>query len=212
MNDTPIRVMIVDDHQMVRRGLGLLIKGYKDFILAGEAASGEEAVHLCDEVRPDVILMDIMMPGLNGIEATRLIQAKSPEIRIIMLTSASDISTVTAAMAAGATSYLLKSASDDQLADAIRAARGGQRVLSPEATQALINAATRPSPPSYALSDREIEVLTLMVQGLNNLEIAERLVLSRSTIKYHINSIFNKLGVTNRSGAIALAVKNNLVG
>ncbi len=212
MNDKkPIRVMIVDDHEMVRRGLGLFIRGYDDLLLVGEAANGEEAIQLCAELQPDVVLMDIVMPGMNGIEATKIIQKNAPYIHIIALTSSSDTNNVTTAIQAGATSYLLKNVSDDQLANAIRAAREGQRVLSPEATQALINAATNPSKPSYHLTEREVEVLTLIVEGLNNLDIAERLYLSRSTVKYHISSLFIKLGVTNRSEAISLALKNNLV-
>ena len=194
----PILVMIVDDHQMVRRGLGLLIKSYDDLTLIGEAANGEEAIQLCEKMQPDVILMDIIMPIMDGIEATRIIRDKYPHIRIIALTSSSETDSVMAAVKAGATSYLLKNVSDDVLADAIRATRDGKHVLSPEATQALINAAIQPASPHYDLSERETEVLSLMVEGLNNLEIAERLFLSRSTIKYHINGIFIKLGVTNR--------------
>ncbi len=212
MNDNlPIRVLIVDDHEMVRRGLGLFIRGYDDLLLVGEAADGEEAIRLCDEVQPDVILMDIMMPNTNGIEATKSIKRQYPTIHIIILTSAIDTHMVTSAMQAGATSYLLKNLSDDKLATAIRAVKQGQRVMSSEATQALINAAIRPSQPAYTLSKREIEVLSLMIEGLNNPDIADRLFLSRSTVKYHINSIFNKLGVKNRSEAIAFAVKNNLI-
>lgn len=207
----PIRVLIVDDHEMVRRGLGLFIRGYDDLLLVGEAANGEEAIQLCDELQPDVVLMDIVMPGMNGIEATKIIQKNAPYIHIIALTSSSDTNNVTSAIQAGATSYLLKNVSDDQLANAIRAAKEGHRVLSPEATQALINAATTPSKPSYQLTEREVEVLTLIVEGLNNLDIAERLYLSRSTVKYHISSLFIKLGVTNRSEAISLALKNNLI-
>ncbi len=207
----PIRVMIVDDHEMVRRGLGLFIRGYDDLLLVGEAENGEDAIRLCDEVKPDVILMDIIMPGTNGIEATRVIKQRYPHVQIITLTSSSDTSNVTAAVQAGATSYLLKNVSHDQLVNAVRAAREGNRVLSPEATQALINAATRPPLPAYHLSEREISVLTLMVEGLNNQDIGDRLYLSRSTVKYHISSIFAKLGVTNRSEAIALALKNDLI-
>lgn len=207
----PIRVLIVDDHEMVRRGLGLFLRGYDDLVLVGEAANGEEAIQLCAEVYPDVILMDIIMPEMSGIEASHIIRQKHPNIQIITLSSASDTNNVTAAVQAGANGYLLKNVSDDQLADAIRATHSGRRVLSPEATQALIHAATRPSAPNFHLSDREHEVLALMIEGLNNLEIAEKLFLSRSTVKYHVSGIFTKLGVTNRSEAIALALKNDLV-
>jgi two-component system, NarL family, response regulator LiaR len=206
-----IRVLIVDDHEMVRRGLSLFLRSFDDLMLVGEASNGEEAVKMCEETQPDVVLMDIVMPGVSGIEATRIIREKYPHIQIVALTSSSDTSSVTAAIQAGATSYLLKNISDDQLANAIRAAKQGQRVLSPEATQALINAAIRPSETKYRLTEREIEVLTLMVQGLNNPEIAEKLYVSRSTVKYHISSILSKLNVTNRSEAIALALKHDLV-
>lgn len=206
-----IRVLIVDDHEMVRRGLSLFLRSFDDLMLVGEASNGEEAIKMCEQTQPDVVLMDIVMPGLSGIEATRTIREKFPNIQIVALTSSSDTSSVTAAIQAGATSYLLKNISDDQLANAIRAAKQGQRVLSPEATQALINAAIRPSETKYRLTEREIEVLALMVQGLNNPEIAEKLYVSRSTVKYHISSILSKLNVTNRSEAIALALKHDLV-
>lgn len=207
----PIRVLIVDDHEMVRRGLGLFLRGYDDFELVGEAANGEEALALCAHTQPDVILMDILMPGMDGIDATRTIRQRFPDIQIVALTSSSNTRTVTAAIQAGAISYLLKNVSDDQLASAIRAARDRQRTLSPEATQALINAAMRPPEVSYQLTQRELEVLALMAEGLNNPEIAERLYLSRSTVKFHISSILSKLGVSNRAEAIALALKHDLV-
>ncbi|MCS6872177.1 MAG: response regulator transcription factor [Anaerolineae bacterium] len=206
-----IRVVIIDDHEMVRRGLSLFLRGFADMQVVGEAANGAEAIQVCEEQKPDVVLMDIVMPEMNGIEATRLLRERFPEIAIVALSSASDTRSVTTTMQAGATSYLLKNVSDDQLANAIRAAQRGQRTLSPEATQALINAATRPPEPDFRLTEREREVLALLSEGLNNQEIAERLFISRSTVKYHISSILAKLGVSNRAEAVSLALKHSLV-
>lgn len=206
-----IRVVIIDDHEMVRRGLSLFLRGFADMQVVGEAANGAEAIQVCEEQKPNVVLMDIVMPEMNGIEATRLLREQFPEIAIVALSSASDTRSVTATMQAGATSYLLKNVSDDQLANAIRAAQRGQRTLSPEATQALINAATRPPEPDFRLTEREREVLALLAEGLNNQEIAERLFISRSTVKYHISSILAKLGVSNRAEAVSLALKHSLV-
>lgn len=207
----PIRVMIVDDHEMVRRGLSLFIRGHQDLLLVGEAANGEEAIEVCDKVQPDVVLMDIIMPKMNGIEATRAIKQKYPHLQVIMLSSSGESGNVLAAVKAGAISYLLKNVSDDELATAIRVAEQGQRMMSSEATQALISVATRTPTPSYHFTDREIQILTLMVKGLSNLDIANQLFLSRSTVKYHINSIFIKMGVRNRAEAISLAVKQDLL-
>ncbi len=207
----PVRVVIVDDHEMVRRGLSLFLRGFSDLEVVGEAANGAEALQVCEAQQPDVVLMDIVMPEVNGIEATRTLRERFPNMAIVALSSSGDTRSVTATMQAGATSYLLKNVSDDQLANAIRAAQRGQRTLSPEATQALINAATRPPEPEFRLTEREQEVLALLADGLNNPEIAERLVISRSTVKYHISSILAKLGVSNRSEAVVLALKHDLV-
>jgi len=211
MADAVIRILIVDDHEMVRRGLLSFLHTFDDLQVIGEASSGTEAIEQCLRLQPDVIIMDLMMPDMDGFRATHEIRQRAPDVRIIALSSASDPDSVTAAMQAGATSYLLKSISTDQLADAIRAAYQGQPTLSPEATQALIQAATRPPQPHYDLTPREIEVLRFMVRGFNNPEIAEQMNISRSTVKYHISAILSKLNVSNRSEAIALAVKQRLI-
>jgi two-component system, NarL family, response regulator LiaR len=207
---TPIRVLIVDDHEMVRRGLSLLLRTFNDFLLVGEAANGQEALELCEALTPDVILMDLLMPEMDGFKATELIRRRFPQVSIIALSSASDSNAVTAAMQAGASSYLLKNVSTDTLGDAIRTASRGGSVFSPEATQALVRATTHPAAPHFQLTERELEVLQLIVDGLTNPEIAERLILSRSTVKYHISAILSKLGVSNRSEAITLALKHKL--
>ena len=212
MNDEqPIRILIVDDHQMVRRGLRTFLRGFDDMTIVGEAENGEQAVNLCTEVQPDVILMDIIMPGMDGIKATRTIHENYPHIKIIALTSSSDMESVASMMQSGATSYLIKNASDDQILNAIRVAQKGERSLSPEATQALIDASARPSSVSYHLTEREVDVLRLLVEGMSNPTIADELVISKATVKYHVGSILSKLGVANRSEAIALALKYQLV-
>lgn len=206
-----IKLLIVDDHEMVRRGLMSFLRTFDDLAVVGEASNGEEAIDACERLHPDVVIMDLMMPGMDGFAATQIIRERFPEVTIIALSSSGDTKSVTAAMQAGAISYLLKNVGTDQLAEAIRAAVRGQRRLSPEATQALIRAATRPPERRYDLTEREAEVLALMVEGLNNPDIAQRLNVSRSTVKYHISAILSKLGVSNRSEAIALAIKQNMV-
>jgi NarL family two-component system response regulator LiaR len=207
----PIRILLVDDHAVVRSGLAGFLLAFDDMKLVGEAASGEEAVSLCRQVQPDVVLMDLMMPGMDGAEATRAIRDRCPDIKVIVLTSFQEEELVQRALQAGAISYLLKNVSVDELAEAIRAAVAGQPTLAPEATQALIHAATKPPHVEIDLTSREREVLALMVQGLSNPDIAGRLVLSRSTVKFHVSSILLKLGVSGRTEAVAFALQHHLV-
>jgi len=206
----PIRVMIVDDHLMVRRGLATFLKVYKDFKLVGEADSGESAVQLCVKLQPDVVLMDMVLQSMDGAAATRLIRKQCPSTQVIALTSFKDEILVKSALQAGAISYLLKGVSASELAQAIRAAHAGRPTISAEATKALIQAASQEVMVGPDLTEREHEVLLLMVEGLNNTQIAHKLTVSPSTIKSHVSSILAKLGVSSRTEAVALALRNKL--
>jgi len=207
----PIRVMLVDDHTMVRRGLATFLKVFDDLELAGEAANGEDAIQLCAQIRPDVVLMDMVMPDMDGVTATHAIRQQFPEVQVIALTSFKDRELVQDALQAGAIGYLLKDVSADELAQAIRAAHAGRATLSSEAAQALVQAAAQPPTPGHDLTERERDVLALLVEGLNNRQIADNLVVSPSTIKSHVSHILAKLGVASRTEAAALAVRHRLV-
>lgn len=208
-----IRVMIVDDHGMVRRGLATILRVKADLELVGEASNGQEALQVCGQARPDVVLMDLVMPEMSGAEATRLVREQYPQVQVIALTSFQEKELVREALQAGAISYLLKNVSAEDLAAAIREAHAGRSTLAPEAIQALIQNGgqqtprARDLPDAFDLTPREREVLALMVEGLSNPEIAVRLVVSRSTAKAHVSNILSKLGVSNRAEAIALALK-----
>ena len=205
-----IRVMVVDDHDMVRRGLAAYFKTHPDLILVGEASDGLEALEVCQSQQPDVILMDLIMPGMGGIEATRRIREQHPDIQVIALTSFQDKDLVQEAIQVGAISYLLKNVSGDDLADAVRSANARHGTLSPEVTWDFIMSAQKPKL-GDDLTPREREVLALLVEGLTNPEIAERLSISRATATAHVSHILSKLGVSNRAEAIVLAVRSKLV-
>jgi NarL family two-component system response regulator LiaR len=210
-NNEPIRVLLVDDHAVVRSGLGAFLLAFDDLELVGEAGGGAEAVRLCGELNPDVVLMDLMMPEMNGAEATTIIREQYPETQVIALTSYKEDELVHGVLKAGAIGYLLKNVTADELANAIRAAKAGQPTLAPEAAQALIHATTKPPELGFDLTEREREVLSLLIEGLNNPDIAERLFVSRSTVKFHVSSILSKLGASSRTEAVALALQHNLV-
>jgi NarL family two-component system response regulator LiaR len=212
MNEmNPIRVMIVDDHDMVRRGLAAYLEDELGLELVGEAGDGREAVQVCDQVRPDVVLMDLVMPELSGAEATRIIRDRWPQVQVIALTSFQEEDLVQDALGAGAISYLLKNVSGQDLVEAIRAAHEGRSTLAPEAVQALIRPATQKPDPGYDLTPRERDVLALLVEGLTNAEIAGRLGVSRSTVKVHVSNILSKLGVSSRGEAIGVAIRHKLI-
>jgi NarL family two-component system response regulator LiaR len=207
----PIRVLLVDDHTMVRRGLATFLKVFDDLQLAGEAESGAAAIRLCAEVLPDVILMDMVMPDMDGAAATRTIRQQFPQVQVIALTSFKEGDLVKNALEAGAIGYLLKDVSADELAGAIRAAHAGRATLSPEAAQALVETANQPPAPGLDLTEREREVLALMVEGLNNTQIAGRLTVSTSTVKSHVSNILSKLGVASRTEAVSLALRSRII-
>ncbi len=206
-----IRLMIVDDHVVVRSGLSAFLLAYDDLRLVGEAGNGEEGVRLCRQIQPDVVLMDLVMPGMDGIAATKAIKDYCPQTQVIALTSFGEDERVQAVLKAGAIGYLLKNVSAQELVAAIRNAAAGKPTLSTEATRAVIRASTGPQTPGVELTEREREVLVLMAKGLNNSQIAEQLVISASTTKFHVSNILTKLGASTRTEAVALAVRNHLV-
>ena len=210
-NSGKIRVLIADDHGMVRRGVSIYLKNHSDLEVIGEARDGQEAIALCEEKQPDVVLMDLLMPKLNGVAATRLVRKRWPHMQVIALTSFHDKDLIQDALQAGAIGYLLKNVSGDELARAIRSALAGQTTLAPEAVQSLI----QPNSPGYTLSQeltrREREVLALLIKGMTNPEIASYICVSRATVKIHVSHILSKLGVSNRAEAVALAIQHKLV-
>jgi len=211
MADGPIRVMIVDDHAVVRSGLSAFLMVYDDLEFVGDANGGAEAVRRCRDLAPDVVLMDLVMPDVDGAEATRLIRAECPHVQVIALTSYKEEELVQGALRAGAISYLLKNVSAEELAQAIRAAYAGRPTLAPEAAQVLIRVTTHKDDPDPGLTSRELDILRLMVAGLSNPEIAKKLFVSRSTVKFHVSNILMKLGAASRTEAVSMAIHEKLV-
>ena len=206
----PIRVMIVDDHLMVRDGLKVFLSVYNDLDIVGEASDGQTALEVCKRVRPDVILMDIIMPNMDGPTATRKLRAEFPTVQVIALTSFAEKDLVQQAIRSGAIAYVLKDVDPDKLADAIRDANHGKGSIDTTAAKVLLDTEIQPAP-DYNLTQREQEILALVVKGKTNGEIAGQLTLSVGTVRFHVSNILSKLGVSNRTEASSLALKNDLV-
>ncbi len=206
----PIQVVIVDDHAMLRKGLAVFLLSYADLSLVGEAANGAEALLLCAEKHPDVILMDLMMPVMDGIAATRRIRQDYPDTQVVALTSFGEESLIKGVLEAGAISYLFKKVSADDLAAAIRAAAAGLPTFAPEVTDILVRSVQEPALAFQALTAREREVLALIVKGLGNSEIASQLMISLSTTKSHVSNILGKLGLASRTEAIVKVLQHSL--
>ena len=211
-DDEIIRVLSVDDHEILRGGIRYLLLAVDNVELVGEASSGAEALQLCEKLHPHVVLMDMRMPGMDGVEATLQIRERHPEIQVLVLSSFEEDEIIQRAMQAGAIGYLQKGISVDELAAAIRSAHAGKPTLSPEAFAVLVKgSAPQPQKPSFDLSEREQEVLKMLVQGLSNNKIAKCLVITEATVKFHISNIFKKFNASNRTEAAAIAVQQGLV-
>jgi NarL family two-component system response regulator LiaR len=211
MDDTPIRILLVDDHSMVRASLAAFLDSYDDLDVIGEAQNGAIAVQQCQDLRPDVVLMDLIMPEMNGVEATQAIRRDYPEIRILALTSYKEDHLVHDALRAGASGFLLKDDSTEDLVEAVRDVYAGKTVMTPEAMQALLNTPAPQEAFHARLTEREIDILDYLVRGLTNKQIAEKLTLSPATIKFHVSSILSKMNATSRTEAVAIALQEGLI-
>ncbi|WP_304224790.1 response regulator transcription factor [Gracilinema caldarium] len=208
----PVRIMIADDHPVVRKGLATFLETYDSIQVVAEAANGREALELYSAAKPDVVLMDLDMPDMDGVTATGCLRNLDPDSKIIILTSYKRDEQIRGALKAGAIGYLLKDIPAEELAKAIVDAAEGKPVLAPEVARSLINAATVPNEAdAEVLSQRELEVLALMGKGLNNSQIAEALCISLSTVKFHVSNILWKLGAFTRTEAVTLAIKKGLI-
>ncbi len=208
VND-PIRVVLVDDHVQMHRIVQQTLAGTGEIKLVGQGANGEEGVTLCEQYQPDIVLMDVVMPVMDGVEATRILQERFPDIKVLVLSSFQDHESVYAMLKNGAVGYITKSSIAEDLAETIYATCQGKMVFSSDIGAHFI------SPPQpavdFGLTDRELEVLVLLADGLTNQQSAQKLSISQSTLKYHMNNIYQKLGVQTRSEALVVAAKNNLI-
>jgi DNA-binding NarL/FixJ family response regulator len=219
MSDTPIRVLVADDQTLVREGLVMLLGLIPGIEVAGAARDGEEAIELAARLRPDVVLMDLRMPRMDGVEATRRLAGAGPTPRVVVLTTYADDESIFAALQAGALGYLTKDSSAEDIARAVRAVHAGQALLEPAVQRRLIEslrerppAPTSPPPAPDDLTPREVEVLGLIAKGLNNGDIARRLFVSEATVKTHVNNIFSKAGLRDRAQAVRYAFDHGLEG
>jgi NarL family two-component system response regulator LiaR len=208
-----VRLLIVDDHKVVRNGLRTFISLYDEIEVVGEAKNGQQALELCATLEPDVVLMDMVMPVMDGPTATRLIREQFPRVQVLALTSFDEEEIVHRAIEAGAVGFLYKDVEEEDLVNAIRGAREGRHTLVPEAMQALMHRSARPAESATIdpLTKREMEVLKLVAQGLTNPQIAEQLVISPSTVQFHVHNILGKLGVGSRTEAVTKAIQNKLI-
>jgi two-component system, NarL family, response regulator LiaR len=206
-----IRIVIIDDHELLRSGLIASLQTSSNIKIVGDASDAVTGIELCRTLEPDVVLTDLVMPGMDGISAIQSIHQCLPKANVIALTTFDDDKLVKAALEAGAISYLLKNVTATELMDAIYAAYQGRSVLAPEATQALVRLAQQPKSSEFYLTRRELEVLELMIKGYTNLMIAEHLFVSPSTVKKHVGSILTKLSASTRTEAVALAIQHQLV-
>ena len=209
-----VRILIADDHLIIRQGIRLILETGEDFELVGEAADGAEALRLCRELHPDVVLMDLRMPGMDGITAIEHLRVEMPEIGVVILTTFNEDDLMRRGLRAGAKGYLLKDTSRERLFHAIQAAARGETLLAPEMLLKLLNGAENPPPTEggmLKLSEREMEVLAAVARGQRSKEIALKLGISERTVKAHLASIYNKLGVDSRAAAIAIAAQRGLL-
>jgi NarL family two-component system response regulator LiaR len=208
-DEIPIRVVLVDDHSQMHRIVRAILDSISDIEVVGQGANGQEGIALCEQHRPDVALMDVVMPIMDGIEATRILHERLPDVKILVLSSFQDHESVHAMLRNGAVGYLTKSSLANDLVETIRATHKGKMVFSSEIGAQILN----PSQPAvdFQLTDRELEVLVLLAEGLTNQQSAQKLSISVSTLKYHMTNIYRKLGVQTRSEALVLATKNNLI-
>lgn len=206
-----IRILLADDHSITRNGLKTILSLYDDMVLVGETSNGNDAIKICKKTNPDIILMDLDMPIMDGVSATGIIKKECPGVKVIALTSFTDKKLVRNAIKAGASSYIVKNISPDELINTVRSTFLGKIILSPEATEAIVEEVKNPSVKNFNLTTQELNVLESLVKGCSNKEIAQKLFISNHTVKFHVASILNKLGATTRTEAAYIATQQNLV-